>query len=29
MLAIAGLLHFFYFTTWMNEYFAELAAIVQ
>jgi len=29
MLAIAGLLYFFYFTTWMNEYFAELAAILQ
>jgi leader peptidase (prepilin peptidase)/N-methyltransferase len=29
MLAIAGLLYFFCFTTWMNEYFAELAAILQ
>jgi leader peptidase (prepilin peptidase)/N-methyltransferase len=29
MLAIAGLLYFFCFTTWMNEYFAELATIVQ
>ena len=29
MLAIAGLLHFFYFQNWMEDYFAQLAAIVQ
>ncbi|CAM2874550.1 prepilin peptidase [Rariglobus hedericola] len=29
MLAVAGLLHFFYFTHWMDNYFAELAAIFQ
>jgi leader peptidase (prepilin peptidase)/N-methyltransferase len=29
MLAVAGLLHFFCFQTWMDHYFAELAAIIQ
>jgi leader peptidase (prepilin peptidase)/N-methyltransferase len=29
MLAIAGLLHFFYFQHWMEDYFAELAAMIQ
>lgn len=29
MLAVAGLLHFFYFHRWMDGYFAELAAMIQ
>jgi len=29
MLAVAGLLHFFYFQRWMEDYFAELAAMIQ
>jgi leader peptidase (prepilin peptidase) / N-methyltransferase len=29
MLAIAGLLHFFCFNVWLNDYFADLAALVQ
>ncbi len=29
MLAIAALMHFFYFSAWMDNYFAELAAMFQ
>ena len=29
MLAIAALLHFFCFSAWMDDYFAELAAMFQ
>jgi leader peptidase (prepilin peptidase)/N-methyltransferase len=29
MLAVAGLLHFFYFNAWLNDYFAQIAEVLQ